>query len=99
MTFTTDTAAIDPAMAERREQRLAQIRRLCGALQLVGLGCFAPLLRLIAGANPREELTQLWRQLGLPRVISQAPCSCKKGLGFEKPVVAPTSSSSSHSMR
>jgi nitrate/nitrite transport system permease protein len=72
MTFTTHTAAIDPAAAERREQRLAQIRRLCGALELIGLGCFAPLLRLIAGANPREELAHLWRQLGVPLVAIAA---------------------------
>jgi nitrate/nitrite transport system permease protein len=72
MTFTTNTADIDTASAERREQRLAQIRRLCGALQLIGLGCFAPLLRLIGGANPREELRQLWRQLGVPLVAIAA---------------------------
>jgi nitrate/nitrite transport system permease protein len=72
MTFTTHTAAIDPVLAERREQRLAQIRRLCGALRLIGLGCFAPLPRLIAGANPREELAQLWRQLGVPLVAIAA---------------------------
>jgi nitrate/nitrite transport system permease protein len=72
MTFTTNTAAIDPALAERREQRLAQITRMFGALQLIGLGCFAPLLRLVSGANPREELAQLWRQLGVPLVAIAA---------------------------
>jgi nitrate/nitrite transport system permease protein len=72
MTFTTNTAVMDPAIAERREQRLAQIGRLCGALNLIGLGFFAPLLRLAGGANPREELAQLWRQLGVPLVAIAA---------------------------
>src|SRR5688500_9604846 len=66
MTFTTDAAAIDPAVAERRGQRVGQIRGLGGGWRLIGVGCSAPLLRLIAGANPREELGQLWRQLGVP---------------------------------
>ncbi|WP_119304132.1 ABC transporter permease [Dongia deserti] len=68
MSFITNNAAIDPITVERREQRLAQIGRLCGALKLIGLGSFAPLLRLVSGGNPREELAELWRQIGIPLV-------------------------------
>lgn len=72
MAFMSNTAALDPAALARREQKLARVGRLCGALKLIGLGSFTPLLRLIAGANPREELAQLWRQLGVPLVAIMA---------------------------
>jgi nitrate/nitrite transport system permease protein len=68
MTFTTDTATIAAMASERREQRLARIDRLCGVLKLAGLGSFTPLLRLAVGASPREELAQVWRQLGVPLI-------------------------------
>lgn len=66
MSFATNAATTDPAAVERREHRLARIGCVCGALKLIGLGSFVPLLRLAAGANPREELAQAWRQLGTP---------------------------------
>jgi nitrate/nitrite transport system permease protein len=72
MTLTTDTATIDPTATEHREQRLAQIGHLCAFLKLIGLGSLTPLLYLAAGANPREELTQVWRQLGVPLVAIMA---------------------------
>jgi len=72
MTFTTDAATIEPTMAERREQRLAQISHVCGVLKLAGLGSLTPLLRLAVGAGPREEFAQLWRQLGVPLVAIAA---------------------------
>src|SRR5690348_8041840 len=61
----TDTLTIDTTNAE---QRLARIRRLCAGLEMAGLGAFVPLLRLVAGANPRVELPLLWRGLGVPLV-------------------------------
>jgi nitrate/nitrite transport system permease protein len=66
MAFTTGTTTIATMASERREQRLARISHLCGAMKLAGLGPFTPLLRLAVGVSPREELAQLWRQLGLP---------------------------------
>jgi nitrate/nitrite transport system permease protein len=68
MTFTTGTARIEPNAADRRERRLEQISRFCGVLKLIGLGSLTPLLRLALGARPRDELAQVWRQLGVPLV-------------------------------
>jgi nitrate/nitrite transport system permease protein len=59
----TDTLTIDPA-----EQRLARIARLSAACNIAGFGAFVPVLRLIAGANPRVELPLLWRGLGVPLI-------------------------------
>jgi nitrate/nitrite transport system permease protein len=59
-------AVIDTLTIDHTEQRLARISRLCAGLTIAGLGVFVPLLRLVAGANPRVELPLLWRGLGVP---------------------------------
>ncbi len=40
--------------------------RVLGFLSLVGLGWVAPMVRLVAGEDPRAQLAELWRGLGVP---------------------------------
>jgi len=40
--------------------------RVNNALTLIGLTWFTPVIRMIAGENPRHEMVQLWRLLGVP---------------------------------
>ncbi len=42
--------------------------RVNNVLTLIGLTWFTPVIRMIAGENPRHELMQLWRLLGVPVV-------------------------------
>lgn len=35
-------------------------------LKIVGLGWLVPILKMIGGSNPKAELNDLWRQLGVP---------------------------------
>ncbi|MEQ9560562.1 MAG: ABC transporter permease [Rhodospirillales bacterium] len=40
--------------------------RVNNVLTLIGLTWFTPVIRMIAGENPRHEMVQLWRLLGVP---------------------------------
>src|SRR6188768_3436067 len=40
--------------------------RAIGRLEMVGLGFITPLLRMAIGEEPRAQLKQLWRTLGVP---------------------------------
>jgi len=40
--------------------------RVNNVLTLIGLTWFTPIIRMIAGENPRQELMHLWRLLGVP---------------------------------
>ncbi|MEQ9360383.1 MAG: ABC transporter permease, partial [Rhodospirillales bacterium] len=40
--------------------------RVNSVLTLIGLTWFTPVIRMIAGENPRHEMVQLWRLLGVP---------------------------------
>jgi nitrate/nitrite transport system permease protein len=42
------------------------IARASGYLSLVGLGWLVPLLKLVAGDEPRRQLHELWQQLAVP---------------------------------
>ena len=42
--------------------------RVNNVLTLIGLTWFTPVIRMISGENPRQELVQLWRLLGIPVV-------------------------------
>jgi nitrate/nitrite transport system permease protein len=42
--------------------------RLCGVLNLVGLGWLVPVIRMAGGEDPRMQLRDLWRMLGVPLV-------------------------------
>ncbi|MCG5238638.1 ABC transporter permease [Azospirillum doebereinerae] len=65
MTSLTDTSA-ELARAQRRARRTHALNRIATTLGAVGLGWLAPLLRLAAGENPRQQGVELWRQMGIP---------------------------------
>jgi nitrate/nitrite transport system permease protein len=58
-----DRPAPRPARAARN---YVLLQRASGYLTLLGLGWLVPLLRLAAGEPPRDELKELWRELGVP---------------------------------
>ena len=63
------TAAIArarPARTARPAARGAVVRRVSGYLVLLGLGWIVPILKLTTGEPPREQLKELWQQLGVP---------------------------------
>ncbi|MCV2879771.1 ABC transporter permease [Sedimentimonas flavescens] len=69
--------AIDPiatnaaganAREDRRAKRFARITKLDGWFKVLGLPWLTPILRLIAGDNPRNQIKDVWRLLGVPLV-------------------------------
>ncbi len=40
--------------------------RVNNALTLIGLAWFTPIIRMIAGENPKQQLRDLWHMLGIP---------------------------------
>ncbi|MCP5365859.1 MAG: ABC transporter permease [Hyphomicrobiales bacterium] len=76
MTKTADPALLDvsdEASSEdasirqaRRERLHARINTASGYLNVVGLGWIAPLLKIMAGDNPRQQFKELWTGLCVP---------------------------------
>jgi nitrate/nitrite transport system permease protein len=62
------TAAIDRARPPRATSSApgGVVRRVSGYLVLLGLGWIVPMLKLGVGEPPREQLKELWQQLGVP---------------------------------
>ncbi len=63
------TAALDrspPRSALRRTGGGVALQRACGYLLLLGFGWLVPVVKLAAGEPPREQLKELWQQLGVP---------------------------------
>lgn len=54
------------AAAARKERQFARIERAAKFLNLVGLGWIAPLLRIAAGDDAKQQARELWRLLGIP---------------------------------
>jgi nitrate/nitrite transport system permease protein len=60
-------AAVAPASRRTMRPRLGHgISRAAKYLGMLGLGWIAPVARLATGDNPREQLKQIWSQLGIP---------------------------------
>lgn len=60
---------LDPDFAARDARRAAMFARITKVepvLSAVGLGFVTPILRAIAGDNPRGQLGQIWRLTGVP---------------------------------
>ncbi len=58
-----------PAHRVKTRQRIQDgINRASGYFTILGLGWLAPLARLCTGENPREQIKELWAQLGIPIV-------------------------------
>jgi nitrate/nitrite transport system permease protein len=56
-----------PAAAAKARPRLQHgMNRAVGCLGMLGLGWIVPVARLVIGENPREQLRQIWAQLGVP---------------------------------
>ncbi len=68
MTTVDDT--LQTTADTRREERRQKIGRMAnkasGTLGLFGLGFIAPLVRMAAGENPRQQLREIWHGLGVP---------------------------------
>ena len=64
---------LDPNFAEReanrearRERLFTRITKLDTWFKVLGLAWITPILRAAAGDNPRAQVTQIWRLLGVP---------------------------------
>ena len=65
------TVATPPAPAARSVAARRNVRtpeRLCRVLTLLGLGWIVPVIRIAGGEEPRMQLRDLWRMLGVPLV-------------------------------
>ncbi len=62
----TELPAAPPVVARTRPNLQYRIDRMAGYLGMLGLGWIAPIARLATGENPREQLRQIWTQLGIP---------------------------------
>jgi nitrate/nitrite transport system permease protein len=62
--------AIDPGQiaTDRKARLFTRITRADGWLRALGLPWVTPVLRAIAGDNPRAQLGDIWRMLGVPLV-------------------------------
>jgi nitrate/nitrite transport system permease protein len=61
--------AIDPSTLDteaRRMRRFARINKADAWFQVLGLAWLTPILRAVAGDNPRGQLGEVWRLLGVP---------------------------------
>jgi len=54
------------AREARRERRFTRINAADKWFQLLGLGWITPILKAIAGDNPGAQVSEIWRQLGVP---------------------------------
>ncbi|MEM9148785.1 MAG: ABC transporter permease [Pseudomonadota bacterium] len=67
MTAATDTTIAEDSAREARRARLfSRISRADGWFRIIGLSFMTPLLRAAAGDNPRAQVGELWRLLGVP---------------------------------
>ena len=62
-----DPSEIDAAAAEERRQRLfTRINKADNWFQVLGLAWVTPILKAAAGDNPRAQVSEIWRLLGVP---------------------------------
>lgn len=66
---TLDAGAVDPELRAARKARLfSLISKADNWFQVLGLAWMTPLLRAAAGDNPKAQMGELWRLLGIPVV-------------------------------
>jgi nitrate/nitrite transport system permease protein len=63
---TTEIAAATATVAGSPRTQRQTPERLCRVLTLLGLGFTVPLVRIASGEDPRTQLKNLWRTLGVP---------------------------------
>ena len=61
-----DTLAASAAKDARRARTFTRINKADGWLKVVGLPWITPILKAIAGDNPRAQAKEIWQQLGVP---------------------------------
>ncbi|MEM7177756.1 MAG: ABC transporter permease [Pseudomonadota bacterium] len=52
--------------AERRARLFTRINKADGYFQVIGMSWITPVLRALAGDNPRAQVKDIWRLLGIP---------------------------------
>lgn len=65
-TIDPDFVARDAEKEARRARLFTRINKADGWFQVLGLSWITPLLRAAAGDNPRAQLSEIWRLLGVP---------------------------------
>ena len=63
---TEQTVPDEAARAERRARLFTRINKADGYFQVIGMSWITPVLRAIAGDNPRAQIKEIWRLLGVP---------------------------------
>ncbi len=63
-----DSLSTDEAREARRERRFSRITSADKWFQVLGLPWMTPILRAIAGDNPRAQVSEIWQLLGVPLV-------------------------------
>jgi len=61
--------AIDPSTLEaeaRRTRRFTRINKADAWFKVLGLAWITPILKAAAGDNPRAQVSEIWRLLGIP---------------------------------
>jgi nitrate/nitrite transport system permease protein len=57
-----------PTPARRKVPSSRMLERVCGVLNMLGVGFIVPVLRILRGEHPRAQLKELWRLLGVPLI-------------------------------
>lgn len=58
--------AQDMAREARRERRFTRINAADKWFQVIGLAWLTPILKVLAGDNPKAQVSEIWRLLGMP---------------------------------
>jgi len=66
MTTVDPNFATDATREARRERRFTRINAADKWFQVLGLAWITPILKAIAGDNPKAQVTEIWRLLGVP---------------------------------
>jgi len=64
--MTTADPNFDAEREARRERIFTRINKADGWFRVLGLAWVTPLARLVAGDNPKTQLSEIWRLLGVP---------------------------------
>ncbi|MGO4853070.1 ABC transporter permease [Phaeovulum sp. W22_SRMD_FR3] len=66
MTAIDPTALTDQTRTARRERRFSRINKLDAWFKVLGLPWMTPILKALAGDNPKAQLKDIWRLAGVP---------------------------------
>jgi nitrate/nitrite transport system permease protein len=66
--MTSITPDFDPEREERRARLFTRINKADNWFKVLGLPWITPILRALAGDNPRAQMKETWRLLGVPLV-------------------------------